>query len=413
MHWFLFVFGIVVSVSFGYGGYLMHSRRMPSQETRVITSPSETLENLVRKAAGHLESKHVEQALVVYRQALTLDPNSIDAQLGVARGELMAGREAVAAREYERVLSLDQKNEIALQRLARIYSHQRETWNQAEAKYKAFLSLKPNDVNARLELARVLAWQRKSKETVDMFSAAEVRQQMNFQDRKDYAVALVQIGRSTEAESLLKKLMSERPKDSEIELQLAAIYAARRDWDSAIPLYAELVAETPDEPRLNLTYGLGLLAMKKYKAALGPLEKARNAMPSSNEAALGYARALKGNGNMKKAAQEFGRAVATSRDANLVHEYADLLLEKHDYREAEKSYKKALGLGLRDTRLFIGLAGALRGSGKNKEALPYLEEAYAREPDARVAFELATTLQKVGRNKEALALLAKIDSPAR
>src|SRR5262249_37398516 len=273
-----------------------------------------------------------------------LDPNSIDAQLGVARGELMAGREAVAAREYERVLLFDQNNEIALQRLARIYSHQRQTWNQSEDKYKEFLSLKPNDLSARLELARVLAWERKSRETVEMFSASDVQQQMNFQDHKDYAFALVQIGRSTEAEGLLKKLMAERPTDSDIELQLAAIYAARRDWDSAIPFYAALVHDAPNDPRLNLTYGLGLLATTKYKAALGPLEQARNAMPSSNEAALAYARALKGNGNLKKAAHEFGRAVSTSQDAGLVREYADLLLEKHDYREAEKSYKKALGL---------------------------------------------------------------------
>jgi thioredoxin-like negative regulator of GroEL len=61
----------------------------------------------------------------------------------------------------------------------------------------------------------------------------------------------------------------------------------------------------------------------------------------------------------------------------------------------------------------MGLAGALRGNGKQREALPYLEEAYAREPSDRVAFELASTLQKVGQHKEALALLARIEKPVR
>jgi tetratricopeptide (TPR) repeat protein len=144
-----------------------------------------------------------------------------------------------------------------------------------------------------------------------------------------------------------------------------------------------------------------------------PLEKARKGMPSSSEAGLAYARALKGSGNLKKASQEFGRVAGTSQDAGTVREYADLLLEKHDYREAEKFYKHARRLGLSDTRLLMGLAGALRGNGKQREALPYLQEVYAREPSDRVAFELASTLQKTGQNKEALALLTKIEKPTR
>src|SRR5262245_29520602 len=99
IHWSLTLFGIVVGVSFGYGGYLIRLRHAPVVETTVVAPSGTVVENLVRTAGLHLESKHVEQALVAYRQALTLDPNSIDAQLGVARSELMAGRETVAARD--------------------------------------------------------------------------------------------------------------------------------------------------------------------------------------------------------------------------------------------------------------------------------------------------------------------------
>jgi tetratricopeptide (TPR) repeat protein len=136
-------------------------------------------------------------------------------------------------------------------------------------------------------------------------------------------------------------------------------------------------------------------------------------MPVNDKAGLAYARALKGSGNLKKAAQEFGRVALTSKDAGIVREYADLLLEKHDYRGAEKSYKQALQLGLRDARLLLALAGALRANGKHKEALPVLEEAYAMQPSDRVAFELASTLQKVGQRKEALAVLARIENPVK
>jgi tetratricopeptide (TPR) repeat protein len=413
IHYFLIVFGTVVGLSFGYGAYLMEIRRGVFEKPLVAMAAGGTVSDLVRTASFHLEAKHVEQALVVYRQALTLAPNSIEAELGIARGELMAGREGVAAQAYERVLSLDRNNLTALQQLARIYSHEPKTLDRSESKYRELLNRKPDDVTAQLELARVFAWERRSKETVEMFAPDAVQQRMTFQDQKDYALALVQTGRNKDAESVLKKLMAERPKDSEIVLRLAAIYAARRDWNSANPLYAALLREAPDDPKLNLMYGLGLLSTKTYKAALSPLEKARNAMPSNTEAQLAYARALKGSGNLKKAAREFDRVASPSRDSNVVREYADLLLEKRDYRGAEKSYREALRLGLHDQRLLIGLAGALRGEGKYREAVPYLQEAYAHEPSDRLAFDLATTLQKVGRNKDALALLAKIENPAR
>ena len=412
IHGFLIVFGIVVVVSFGYGGYLRHVRRPSRVEPVLAASSGETLERLLRSAALALEAKHVEQALVAYRQALTLAPRSIDAQIGVARSELMAGRESLAAQEYERVLPLDHDNASALQQLARIYSRQRVTWGQSENKYKDFLRVKPDDTAARLELARVLVWERKSREVVEMFSADAVQQLMTFQDQKDYAFALVQTGSGREAETRLRKLVAVRPNDSEIRLQLAAIYASRREWDAALPLYAALLRGNPDDARLNLTYGLGLLSTKRFQSAVGPLEKAHKEMPSSAEAGLGYARALKGSGNLKMAAQEFGRIVNSTQDRGIVREYGDLLLEKRDYRGAEKYYKEALRLGLRDTRLMMGLAGALRASGKHREALLYLEEAYANEPADRVAFELAGTLQKVGRNREALELLARIDKSA-
>jgi len=66
---------------------------------------------------------------------------------------------------------------------------------------------------------------------------------------------------------------------------------------------------------------------------------------------------------------------------------------------------------LRDDRLLIGLAGALSGNRKYKEAIPYLEDAYQRQPTDRLAFELAKLYQKVGRNNRAMELISKIESP--
>jgi tetratricopeptide (TPR) repeat protein len=133
-------------------------------------------------------------------------------------------------------------------------------------------------------------------------------------------------------------------------------------------------------------------------------------MPSNGEAGLAFARALKGAGSLKKASKEFERVMPQYHDnAAVAREFADLLLEKRDFRKSETYYKDAYRLGLRDDRLLVGLSGALQGNGKPKEALPYLEHIYKSNPTDRLAFELARLYQKLGRKKQALELLAKLE----
>jgi len=414
---FLAVFGIVLSISFSYAGYLIYKQRSPSrfsqEETFNSSHQNQNLAELLATAESQLKNSQVEQALIAFRKALSLNPASLEAQLGLAQGEFLAGREEVSAREYERAISLDSKNPKALLQLAHMYSHQKKTWGQSELKFREYLKVKPDDLEAQLGLARVLAWQGKAAEATEVFSRQAVARLMTQQDSRDYAFALVKSGQRDQAEPLLKKLLSERPHDWELKLQLASIYAERKDWDSALPIYSSVLQERPNDPRVNLTYGLGLLSQKNYKAALVPLEKARIGMPSNGEAGLGYARALKGVGNLRKAAKEFDRVVPEyQNNPGILREYADLLLEKRDYSKSEKYYKAAYKSGVCDERLLTGLGGALRGNGKSKEALPFMEEAYRRQPTDRLAFELAKLYQKLGRNDKALELLSKI-SPQR
>src|SRR5262249_36574095 len=143
------------------------------------------------------------------------------------------------------------------------------------------------------------------------------------------------------------------------------LYASRQDWDRALPLLRELLRERPDAPGVNLTYGVGLLTTGDPRAALEPLARARNAMPSNREAGLAYARALRGVKDYKASANEYARVMPWYRaDVAVVREYADLLLEKRDYPKAESYYRDAYDMGLRDVRLLVSYSGALRGNGK-------------------------------------------------
>ncbi|MBS1856490.1 MAG: tetratricopeptide repeat protein [Acidobacteria bacterium] len=409
----LLLCGIVVLSSYVIAGYLRFgAQRVPAP---ALNPPAQAgppqWQQLTTVANDYLNKNKVEQALVNYREALALNPRYVDAQLGLAAGEYRAGRQAIALEEYKRTLKLSPKNTNAMISLARIEATESGAWPQAEAHYREYLTLRPDDLEASRELARVLSWEGKAEQAVGMFQRPGVAPLMTASDRRDYAFALARAGRNTEAEAEIRGLLAGSPGDRELSLELADLYAARKDWSGALPLYRSLLAKSPADPKLNLQYGWALLAAKNYAEAVGPLERARDAMPSNGEAGLALARAVKGSGDLKRACKEYERALpAFQGNAAVVREYADALLEKRDYKKAARFYGSAYQQGLRDDRLLAGYAGALSGAGKYKEALPVLEELQRRRPTPRETFELAKLMHRLGRDDQARALLRQVET---
>jgi len=402
----LLVFIAMLAGSFGVAGYLL----LRSSTRSASDFGSTPIAELLATAESLLKKQQTEQALVMYRRILAANPKSLEAQLALARGESMAGREDVAAQEYESALRLDRGNTTALRQLAEIYSHQSRTWALAETKFKEYLAQKPDDTEAQVQLSRLLIWEGKWGEAAEIYSRPSLARLLTIEDRRNYVGALAKSGQTQRAEVVVKGFLAGGRPDFELQLQLASLYASRQDWDSALPLFRSLLQARPSDPRLNLTYGVGLLSARDYRAALEPLAKARHGMPLNPEAGLSYARALRGVKQYKPAAKEFERVLPTyGRDAEIVREYADLLLEKGDYRAAETQYRHAHDLGLRDVRVLVSFSGALRANGKPRAALPYLEEAYKRQPTDRLALELAKLLRDLGRYDEAKKMLATIE----
>jgi Tfp pilus assembly protein PilF len=405
----LAVFSAVVSSSFAYGLYLLVRvpQAAPPRAPRSELRPAD-VEALLGRARAHLEKREVEQALLAYRRSLFARP-SLDAQIGLAEGEEMAGREAVAVDEFDRALRLDPLNATALLRLARIQSGKRPTWPAAEKHYRTYLTVRPDDAEGQLGLARLLAWQGRAAEALDLYGREAVQARLTTSDRRDYALALVTAGRQAEAEPLLESMVKSAPEDRDVALALAGIHASRGEWDAALPLYRALLDGKPDDAVVNLAYGQGLLGHGEHTRALEPLGRAARARPSDPEAALACARAARGAGQLGLADTQFDRAVALDfKNPSLAREYADLLMERRNYRKAEGLYRRARASGLRDDRLLLALGGALAANDKPNEAVTVLEEVYARQPSDRLAFELARLYRRLGRNDRALELLTRI-----
>jgi tetratricopeptide (TPR) repeat protein len=409
---FAIVFASIVTASFAYGLRLLWlgpARAREGAAGAPAALPPDVMA-LLERSAERMKKGEVEQAILGYRRVLTLGP-SLDAQKGLAEGEWRAGRQEEAVREYERVLRLDAHDAIALRRLAQSYSGRRETWEQAEARYREYLAGTPDDAEAWLELARVLSWRGNGPSAAEVYAREDVQARMTDDDRRNYAFALVRSGRGQEAEPMLGGLARANPADVDVTLSLGGLHASRSEWARALPLYKAALERRPDDPRTNLTYGQGLLAVKEYASAVAPLEKAARGLPSNADAGLAHARALRGAGDLRRADVEFERVMGLiDADAAAEREYADLLMERKSYGKAGKWYRRALDHGLEDERLLTGLAGALDADGKPRDALPFLEKAYGLHPSDRLRLDLARLYRRLGQNDRALQMLAEIES---
>ena len=406
----LAAFSLVVSSSLVYGVYLLV--RTPRTALSVAARPAPLpadAEALFERAKSHLAKGEVEQALVAYRRILFTGP-SLEARLGLAECERLAGRDDLAASEYERVLDLDGRNATALAQLAEIRSRTRDGWPAANGFYRRYLEVRPEDAAVQLRLARLLLWQGRPPAAAELYAREAVQGLMTPADHRDQALALLAAGRREEAEPLLEKLLAASPGDREVALAVAGLRASRGRWDAALPHYRDALRSRPEDPHLNLAYGQGLLAGGDYARALNPLATAARALPSNGDAALAYARATRGAGDIGRAERLFETAVSLNPgDPGVAREYGDLLMERRNHRRAETQYRNAQALGLRDDRLLIALAGALAANGKPNEAVPLLEDVYSRQRSDRLAYDLARLYKRLGRNERALELLAELE----
>jgi Flp pilus assembly protein TadD len=405
----LALFLLIVVGSFVFGIRLLYWQPQAPQGTLMPRLAPEEISARLRAADEHLRRGEAEQAILTYRELLAVAP-SLNGQLGLARGELLAGRQDVAAQEFERAVALDPRNPTALLELARIYSRRAPSWPDAERRYRAYITERPDDAQAQLDLGRLLIWQGKALGGVELLAQPSVQKLMTSQDKREYAFALVKAGREGEAQPILEGISSQG-KDDDAMLQLAGLHASRGQWSLALPLYRRVSDHRPADPQVNRAYGLGLLAAGDAAGALLPLEKAVDSAPQDGEAALGYARALRQTGDLKKASQVFDRAISKfETDAGVNREYGDLLLQRREYGKARSYYRRAMSLGLRDDRILVSLGACYSATDEPREAVPLLEEAYRQKPSDRLALDLAKLYKRVGRSDRALEMLRMIDT---
>jgi len=198
---------------------------------------SRTKETLKVQGASADTSQAVQafydKAVEVYDEAIALEPENTDIMEGRAYVLTAAGRHDDAIAVYEQVARLKPDDPSVYVNLGYTYQKKGDI-DAAAGAYSRAIEISPDDRDTILRLARMLYDGEREPESRTWFDRAY---------RLDSS-------------------------DAALGRFLGALYIRAKDYESAVPIYASLIAQEPEDWRLQLNYGVALAEMDANEEAL-------------------------------------------------------------------------------------------------------------------------------------------------
>lgn len=144
---------------------------------------------------------------------------------------------------------------------------------------------------ARWELARVLSYVQRYDEAIDEYQKVLEEKPSLQQARLEMAKVMAWAGKTDQAQDILESFSSE-DLDPESRLDLADIYAAQKKYEQAVSIYDSYLRDNPDQDRVRLKLAQTLSWASKYESSLKHYEMLVNKRPDDIQLRRQYAQAL-------------------------------------------------------------------------------------------------------------------------
>jgi cellulose synthase operon protein C len=120
----------------------------------------------LQRGLGLLKKGWINDAIVAFQQALKVEPQSLEAKVGLAIAYKRAGKLPEAWNAYQNVLAQDPNNQLALKSVGLFGTYRPEWQVQGIQALTTLLQLNPNDVEARSDRALLYTYQGRQKEAI-------------------------------------------------------------------------------------------------------------------------------------------------------------------------------------------------------------------------------------------------------
>lgn len=201
-----------------------------------------------------------------------------------------------------------------------------------------------------------------------------------------YGRALGLSGDSEAARTLFATLKEDFPTDYEVGLNYAESLLWDKDFPAAKTYYKKLIAQDSTQFSALLGYANTLSNLKEYDAAISFVDKALTMQPQNANAAISKKYMLLGKADVLSKSYQYEDAAnllhtalqTTPQDALLIGALANTYIAQKEYDRAFEQYAR-----LTDTLTArVGMSLVAHLQNKNKKALQYAEEAFAKAKKA-------------------------------
>lgn len=290
-----------------------------------------------------------------------------------------------------------------------IQLHQSGDTKAAVDRYRDYLKLRPDSIEARSNLGAALASLGYFQDAIAEYKQALRRAPSNPGIALNLALAYYKSGELSAAAKELSTLRALIPENQQVTLLLADSWLQLGENEKVIDLLTPLSKEHPDD--LGIAYMLGTALMRAKQVVPGQYlldrilkngdsAEARLMMGTAKLNAVDFAGAL----------QDLARAVELNPKLPSVYAYyGQALMATGDASGAAAAFRKELEQNANDFEANLNLASLLKQDQAYDEAGKYLARALRVRPeDLRARYQLATIQLALGKVEESRKELESI-----
>ncbi len=346
-----------------------------------------------------LEVSPPEQSAGIWAEIVALYDNSSDE----------AGR-LTAWQSLAKLLPPGPNKANAYKMIAQLLYRDRK-YDEARTAYQEAVKAAPEDVKARLNLARLAAATgERALYRQELTKILELTPD-DLELRKELALALREDGQNAKAKAQYLEILEREPQDQVIRLTLIDFLETIKDQDELIRQYTEMMAQQPDEKVLPYNLGVLLFEKKRWPQAIEAFTKVVALDPKEAEARDYLIIAYQRTGQKREMLDE---AMALYRLDPSKTVYRTLMLNTQenakDWAGYVKTAEECAKLTPKDPAAWRLLAKGQTKTNQKPEAAQSLWRAAEVAPDkkAEAWFTAASAFSVLGKNDRALQAYKKV-----
>jgi thioredoxin-like negative regulator of GroEL len=165
-----------------------------------------------------------------------------------------------------------------------------------------------SDTETRLELAKVLTYDKKYGEAIEAYHQILSADPSNVEAKIGLSEVLYWTGKTDEAAATLKDVPEDKLDDNG-KLMLADLLVAKKDYPSAVRIFTTYLAKKPDDWAVRLKLADVQSWTKDYPDALANYELILKARPKDRQVRRKYGMVLSWSGQNEKAAEQLRQSL--------------------------------------------------------------------------------------------------------